>query len=422
MNLSVPKVYNKSGLTAVPKTKKNRPQNQKNRPQNFRGAVMKCISILGSTGSIGRQTLDVVREHCDKIKVSAISGNNNIELLKEQILEFAPDLCCVMDDDKALELKKMLPSDIKTEILSGMEGLISIAEYDKSQIIVTAVSGMIGLKPTVAAIKRGKTIALANKETLVTGGNYIMNLSKQYNAPILPVDSEHSAIFQCLMANERKAVNKILLTASGGPFRGKNEEFLKTVKVEDALKHPSWSMGKKITIDSATLMNKGLEVIEAKFLFDIEPEQIEVIVHPQSIMHSGVEFIDHSTIAQMGYPDMRVPIQFALFYPNRMENSLKSLSLSDIGTLTFEKADFKTFKCLALAYEALRAGGTMPAVLNASNEACVKLFLDKKISFLDIGNINEKVMHAHTPAEIDSIEAILRAEQFAKEFMTRGRG
>ena len=422
MNLSVPKVYNKSGLTAVPKTKKNRPQNQKNRPQNFRGAVMKCISILGSTGSIGRQTLDVVREHCDKIKVSAISGNNNIELLKEQILEFAPDLCCVMDDDKALELKKMLPSDIKTEILSGMEGLISAAEYDKSQIIVTAVSGMIGLKPTVAAIKRGKTIALANKETLVTGGNYIMNLSKQYNAPILPVDSEHSAIFQCLMANERKAVNKILLTASGGPFRGKNEEFLKTVKVEDALKHPSWSMGKKITIDSATLMNKGLEVIEAKFLFDIEPEQIEVIVHPQSIIHSGVEFIDHSTIAQMGYPDMRVPIQFALFYPNRMENSLKSLSLSDIGALTFEKADFKIFKCLALAYEALRAGGTMPAVLNASNEACVKLFLDKKISFLDIGNINEKVMHAHTPAEIDSIEAILRAEQFAKEFMTRGRG
>lgn len=422
MNLSVPKVYNKSGLTAVPKTKKNRPQNQKNRPQNFRGAVMKCISILGSTGSIGRQTLDVVREHCDKIKVSAISGNNNIELLEEQILEFAPDLCCVMDDDKALELKKMLPSDIKTEILSGMEGLISAAEYDKSQIIVTAVSGMIGLKPTVAAIKRGKTIALANKETLVTGGNYIMNLSKQYNAPILPVDSEHSAIFQCLMANERKAVNKILLTASGGPFRGKNEEFLKTVKVEDALKHPSWSMGKKITIDSATLMNKGLEVIEAKFLFDIEPEQIEVIVHPQSIIHSGVEFIDHSTIAQMGYPDMRVPIQFALFYPNRMENSLKSLSLSDIGALTFEKADFKIFKCLALAYEALRAGGTMPAVLNASNEACVKLFLDKKISFLDIGNINEKVMHAHTPAEIDSIEAILRAEQFAKEFMTRGRG
>ena len=380
---------------------------------------MKYISILGSTGSIGTQTLDVVREHNDKLKVSAISGNNNIELLKEQILKFAPDLCCVMDDDNALKLKKILPSHIKTEILSGMEGLISIAEYEKSQIIVTAVSGMIGLRPTIAAIKKGKTIALANKETLVTGGNYIMDLSKQFKAPILPVDSEHSAIFQCLMANENKAVNKILLTASGGPFRGKNDEFLKTVTVEDALNHPSWSMGKKITVDSATLMNKGLEVIEAKFLFGIEPEQIEVIVHPQSIMHSGVEFIDHSTIAQLGLPDMRIPIQFALFYPNRMKNSYKSLSLSDIAALTFEKPDLKTFKCLSLAYEALKAGGTMPAVLNASNEACVKLFLDKKISFLDIGNINEKVMLAHSLERIDSLETILRAEEFAKQMVIR---
>ena len=380
---------------------------------------MKYISILGSTGSIGTQTLDVVREHNDKLKVSAISGNNNIELLKEQILKFAPDLCCVMDDDRALKLKKILPSHIKTEILSGMEGLISIAEYEKSQIIVTAVSGMIGLRPTIAAIKKGKTIALANKETLVTGGNYIMDLSKQFKAPILPVDSEHSAIFQCLMANENKAVNKILLTASGGPFRGKNDEFLKTVTVEDALNHPSWSMGKKITVDSATLMNKGLEVIEAKFLFGIEPEQIEVIVHPQSIMHSGVEFIDHSTIAQLGLPDMRIPIQFALFYPNRMKNGYKSLSLSDIAALTFEKPDLKTFKCLSLAYEALEAGGTMPAVLNASNEACVKLFLDKKISFLDIGNINEKVMLAHSLERIDSLETILRAEEFAKQMVIR---
>ena len=380
---------------------------------------MKYISILGSTGSIGTQTLEVVLEHNDKLKVSAISGNNNIELLKEQILEFAPDLCCVMDDDRALKLKKMLPSHIKTEILSGMEGLISIAEYEKSQIVVTAVSGMIGLRPTIAAIKKGKTIALANKETLVTGGNYIMDLSKQFKAPILPVDSEHSAIFQCLMANENKAVNKILLTASGGPFRGKNEEFLKTVTVEDALNHPSWSMGKKITVDSATLMNQGLEVIEAKFLFGIEPEQIEVIVHPQSIMHSGVEFIDHSTIAQLGLPDMRIPIQFALLYPNRMKNSYKSLSLSDIAALTFEKPDLKTFKCLSLAYEALKAGGTMPAVLNASNEACVKLFLDKKISFLDIGNINEKVMLAHSLERIDSLETILRAEEFAKQMVIR---
>ncbi|MDD2397248.1 MAG: 1-deoxy-D-xylulose-5-phosphate reductoisomerase [Tissierellia bacterium] len=386
---------------------------------------MKYISILGSTGSIGTQTLDVVREHPDKISVCAISGNNNIELLRKQIIEFNPGLCCVMDNNNALKLKKLLPSHIKTEIISGMEGLIAAAEYEKSEIIVTAVSGMIGLQPTVAAIKKGKTIALANKETLVTGGNYIMNLSRKHNAAILPVDSEHSAIFQCLMANENKAVNKILLTASGGPFIGKNEEFLKTVTVEDALKHPSWSMGKKITIDSATLMNKGLEVIEAKFLFDIGQEQIEVIVHPQSIIHSGVEFIDHSTIAQLGLPDMRIPIQFALFYPNRMENSYKSLSLSDIGNLTFEKPDLSTFKCLSLAFEALRAGGTMPAVLNASNEACVKLFLDKKISFLDIGNINEKVMLSHNPAEIDSIETILQAEEFAKQMVIRvisGRG
>ena len=376
---------------------------------------MKYISILGSTGSIGTQTLDVVREHCDKIKVAAISGNNNIELLKEQIIEFKPDICCVMDESNAFALKRMLPSHIKTEIISGMEGLIATAEYEKSETIVTAVSGMIGLKPTAAAIKKGKTIALANKETLVTGGKYIMDLSKEYNSPILPVDSEHSAIFQCLMANEKKSVNKILLTASGGPFRGKNEEYLKTVTLEAALKHPSWSMGRKITIDSATLMNKGLEVIEAKFLFDIEPERIEVVVHPQSIVHSGVEFKDHSTIAQLGLPDMRIPIQFALFYPHRMENSYKSLSLSEIGALTFEKPDLKTFKCLSLAFEALKAGGTMPAVLNASNEVCVKLFLDKKISFLDIGIINEKVMLSHTPSEIDSIETILEAEKFAKQ-------
>jgi 1-deoxy-D-xylulose-5-phosphate reductoisomerase len=274
---------------------------------------------------------------------------------------------------------------------------------------------MIGLKPTVAAIKKHKTIALANKETLVTGGSYIMDLAKKHNAEILPVDSEHSAIFQCLMANEKKAINKILLTASGGPFRGKDTKFLRNVTVEDALKHPNWSMGKKITVDSATLMNKGLEVIEAKFLFDVEPEQIEVVIHPQSIIHSGIEFADHSTIAQLGLPDMRVPIQFTLFYPKRMTNSYKSLSLADIGNLTFEKPDIETFKCLNLAFEALKAGGTMPAVLNASNEECVNLFLNKKISFLDIGNINEQVMLMHTKKEIDSIETILEAEEFAKK-------
>lgn len=376
---------------------------------------MKYISILGSTGSIGTQTLDVVREHSDELYVCAITGNNNVELLKEQILEFKPELVCVMNDENALKLKNMLPSYVNTEIMCGMEGLIAASEFEKSEIIVTAISGMIGLKPTIAAIKKHKTIALANKETLVTGGSYIMNLAKEYNSEILPVDSEHSAIFQCLMANEVKAINKIVLTASGGPFRGKNEEYLRNVTLEDALKHPSWSMGKKITVDSATLMNKGLEVIEAKFLFDVEPEQIEVVVHPQSIIHSGIEFADHSTIAQLGLPDMRVPIQFALFYPRRVQNSYKSLSLTEIGSLTFEKPDMETFKCLKLAFDALKVGGTMPTVLNASNEACVNLFLNKKISFLDIGNINEKIMDLHVPKEIDSVETILEAEEFAKQ-------
>lgn len=376
---------------------------------------MKYISILGSTGSIGTQTLDVVREHSNELKVCAITGNSNIQLLKEQILEFKPELCCVMNVDNALMLKKLLPSDIRTEIMYGMEGLIAAAEFEKSEIVVTAISGMIGLKPTVAAIKKQKTIALANKETLVTGGSYIMNLAKTHNAKVLPVDSEHSAIYQCLMANEKKEINKIVLTGSGGPFRGKDTEFLKNVTVEDALKHPNWSMGRKITIDSSTLMNKGLEVIEAKFLFDVEPKQIEVVIHPQSIIHSGIEFADHSTIAQLGLPDMRVPIQFSLFYPRRLSNSYKSLSLTEVGNLTFEKPDMETFKCLKLSFEALKVGGTMPAVLNASNEECVNLFLNKKISFLDIGNINEKIMLMHAKKEIDSIETILEAEEFAKQ-------
>ncbi len=376
---------------------------------------MKYISILGSTGSIGTQTLDVVREHSDEIKVCAITGNNNIDLLKEQIIEFKPEFCCVMNEEKALILKKMLPQFCKTEIAYGMEGLIHAAEFEKSEIIVTAISGMIGLKPTVSAIKKHKKIALANKETLVTGGSYIMNLAKEYNSQIIPIDSEHSAIYQCLMSNDYKLINKILLTASGGPFRGKGTKFLETVTIDDALKHPNWSMGKKITVDSATLMNKGLEVIEAKFLFNVEPEQIEVLVHPQSIIHSGVEFVDHSTIAQLGLPDMRVPIQFALFYPRRVKNCYKSLSLTEIGNLTFEKPDIEVFKCLRLAFDALKTGGTMPAVLNASNEMCVDLFLNKKISFLDIGNINEQVMLKHSAERIDSIETILEAEKFAKQ-------
>lgn len=375
---------------------------------------MQYISILGSTGSIGTQTLDVVRAHPNELKVCAITGNNNIDLLEKQILEFTPELCCVMNEQNASILKKRLDTNIKTEILSGMDGLIAAAEYYKSKVIVTAISGMIGLKPTIAAIKKKKIIALANKETLVTGGDYIIALAKAYNSQILPVDSEHSAIFQCLMGNNSKAINKIVLTASGGPFRGKDLNYLKTVTLEDALKHPNWSMGKKITIDSSTLMNKGLEVIEAKFLFDVKPEQIEVVVHPQSIIHSGVEFCDHTTITQLGMPDMRVPIQFALFYPNRVENSYKSLSLYDIGKLTFEKPDINVFKCLRLAFDALKVGNTMPTVLNAANEACVDLFLNKKISFLDIANINEEIMLKHSAVKIESVETILEVEKWTK--------
>lgn len=375
---------------------------------------MKSISILGATGSIGTQTLEVVREHADKLRVCAITGNNNIDLLEKQIIEFEPELCGVMSEEGAAELKKRLGRNVKTEILTGMEGLTECARYGEAKIIVTAVSGMIGLRPTIAAIKAGKTIALANKETLVTGGDYIMSMAREYNAAILPVDSEHSAIFQSLTGYGSKKINKIILTASGGPFRGKDYEYLKNVSLEDALKHPNWTMGKKITIDSATLMNKGLEVIEAKYLFDVEPEQIEVVVHKESILHSGVEFCDHSTIAQLGFPDMRTPIQFALFYPDRVENSYQSLALSKLGSLTFEEPDRKVFKCLNLAFEALKAAGTMPAVLNAANEATVSLFLSRKISFLDIGNINERVMAQHSPVKIDCVEAILEAERWAR--------
>ncbi len=375
---------------------------------------MKYISILGSTGSIGTQTLDVVRENKDKISVCAISGNENIELLKNQILEFSPELCAVMNEANAIELKKLLPSNCRTEIVTKMDGLISVAVHSKADIIVTAVSGMVGLKPTIEAIKLGKTIALANKETLVAGGEYIMNLVKKHKAVILPVDSEHSAIFQSISANKHEEINKLIITASGGPFRGKKLDELANVTVAEALKHPNWSMGKKITIDSATLMNKGLELIEARFLFDVPVEKIEIIVHPQSIIHSAVEYIDHSIIAQLGEPNMRVPIQYALFYPDRMPNKLKPISFTDIGKLTFEKPDTDVFKCLRLATEALKIGGTMPAVLNAANEASVELFLKDKIKFLDIADINEQIMLKHSSQVLNSLEVILESESWVK--------
>ncbi len=375
---------------------------------------MKYISILGSTGSIGTQTLEIVREHKDKLTVCAISGNNNVELLKNQILEFNPEVCAVMDEINAIKLKNLLPNWCKTEIVTKIDGLTAVATHEKSDIIVTAVSGMIGLKPTIEAIKLGKTIALANKETLVAGGDFIMSLAKKHKATILPVDSEHSAIFQSLEANKHKEINKIIITASGGPFRGKSLNELENVTIKEALNHPNWSMGKKITIDSATLMNKGLEVIEAKFLFDVPIKKIEVVVHPQSIVHSAVEYIDHSTIAQLGAPNMKVPIQYSLFYPDRLPNKLSSLSLSEIGSLTFEKPNIKVFKCLSLAYDALKIGGTMPAVLNAANEASVDLFLHGRIKFLDIASINEHIMLKHTSKKLDSLDTILDAELWTR--------
>lgn len=376
---------------------------------------MKYISILGSTGSIGTQTLEVVSSNMDKLKVCAISGNENIDLLHKQIHIFKPNICAVMNKEKAIELKKRLGNGETTEIVSGIEGLITVSTYEKSDIIVTAVSGMIGLRPTIEALRLGKTVALANKETLVAGGSYVMETARKYNSKILPVDSEHSAIFQSLMGNSYKDISKIILTASGGPFRGKKINELEHVSVSDALNHPNWSMGKKITIDSATLMNKGLEVIEAKWLFNVEPSQIEVVVHPQSILHSAVEYIDHSVIGQFGCPTMKTPIQVALFYPERIENDYKSLSLSEIRKLTFEKPDLKTFKCLKLAYDAIEAGGTMPAVLNASNEVAVDLFLRNKIKFLDIGNINERIMSLHKPQKIDCLDVILEAESWTRK-------
>ncbi len=359
---------------------------------------MKKIAILGSTGSIGTQTLEIVREHGD-IKVTALAAGSNILLLEQQIREFAPKIVCVFQEEKAKELKQKT-ADLNVRVVSGMDGLIEAACEPECGIVVTAIVGMLGILPTIAAIRAKKTIALANKETLVTAGHLIMPLAKEYQAPILPVDSEHSAIFQSLQGAAGNRIRKILLTASGGPFRGKTKEQLKEMRVEDALKHPNWTMGRKITIDSATLVNKGLEVIEAKWLFGVEPDQIQVIVHPQSVIHSAVEYEDGAVIAQLGTPDMRLPIQYALYYPNRRALSGTKLNLTELGSLTFEEPDTDTFRGLALAYRALLQGGNIPTVFNAANERAVSLFLQKEISF---------------PAITDLIEACMERVQFVAQ-------
>ncbi|SHJ91052.1 1-deoxy-D-xylulose-5-phosphate reductoisomerase [Paramaledivibacter caminithermalis] len=379
---------------------------------------MKNISILGSTGSIGKQTLDVIRNNLDLYKVIAISGNNNIDLLLKQIKEFAPKYVAVFDEKKAKELRNKV-SDSNVKILCGLEGLNEISTLKEVDILVTSVVGNIGLLPTLNAIKTGKTIALANKETLVTAGELVMKEANINNARIIPVDSEHSAIFQCLQGANKKEINKIILTASGGPFRGMNKEKLMDVKARDALKHPNWSMGRKISIDSATLMNKGLEVIEAKWLFGLEIDKIDVIIHPQSIIHSMVEFIDGSVLAQLAIPDMKLPIQYALTYPERVKSNTEGLSFEKYNELTFEKPDRNTFLCLDLAYEALRLGGTMPTVLNAANEELVMQYLDNRIKFYDIPDRIEKAMKKHNIIKNPNINDIIETDKYTREYINK---
>lgn len=375
---------------------------------------MKKIAILGSTGSIGRQTLEVVDEQQD-IEVVGLTANSSIELLQEQIEKYRPRCVAVMDVTKAKELRALVGS--KTEVLEGMDGLIDVATMAEADIVVTAVVGMIGLRPTVAAIKAGKDIALANKETLVTAGSIIMPLIKEYGVKMLPVDSEHSALFQSMQGEGVKAIESVIITASGGPFRGYNGEQLRHVTLEQALKHPNWSMGAKITIDSSTLVNKGLEVIEAKWLFDLTPDQIQVVVHPQSIIHSLVEYCDGSIIAQLGHPDMKLPIQYALGYPVRLENNYRRLKLGEIGTLTFEEPDKKTFRGLQLAFDALEAGGSMPIVYNAANEGAVARFLNREIDYWQISDMIERAMSKHQIVRCDTVEDVLGVEDWTYRAM-----
>ncbi len=378
---------------------------------------MKKIAILGSTGSIGTQTLDIVREQGD-IQVVAMAAGSNISLLEAQMREFRPSLVSVWDEKKASELRTNT-KDLGIKIVSGMEGLLEVSVIPESKILVTAIVGMLGIRPTIAAIKAGKKIALANKETLVTAGHIIIPLAKEYKVPILPVDSEHSAIFQSLQGAGDNKISRILLTASGGPFLGRKSDDLKNIQVEDALKHPNWSMGRKITIDSSTLVNKGLEVMEAKWLFDVTLDQIQVVVHPQSVIHSAVEYEDGAVIAQLGTPDMRLPIQYALYYPERRNLSGRRLDLFEIADLTFEKPDTDTFRGLALAYQAMEKGGNIPTVYNAANEKAVSLFLDRKISYPEITELIEACMEDAEFIDHPDVDEILGTEAAAYEFIEK---
>ena len=376
---------------------------------------MKKIAILGSTGSIGTQTLEVVRANKD-IEVTALAAGSNIDLLEKQIREFSPKIAAVWNEEKAKELKDRV-RDLDIRVESGMDGLLAVATELGAEIVVTAVVGMIGIRPTIAAMNAGKDIALANKETLVTAGHIIMSLAKEKHVRILPVDSEHSAIFQSLNGETGNKIHKILLTASGGPFRGWTREQMKGVQVEDALKHPNWTMGRKITIDSSTMVNKGLEVMEARWLFGVEMDQVQVIVQPQSVIHSMVEYEDGAVIAQLGTPDMKLPIQYALYYPERRFLAGDRLDFAKLAQITFEAPDFENFHGLSLAYKAGRRGGTLPTVFNAANERAVQKFLDREIGYLTITDMIEAAMEHHTVKENPTVEEILAAEQETYDFI-----
>jgi 1-deoxy-D-xylulose-5-phosphate reductoisomerase len=375
---------------------------------------LKKISLLGSTGSIGRSTLSVVEKFPERFAVVALAAGNNVELFEKQVRQFRPSIVSLVSERSAADLKKRC-SDLNVRIFSGVEGMIQVAAADEADITVSAIVGTAGLVPTMAAIRAGKDIALANKEVLVTAGELVMAECRARGVRILPVDSEHSAIFQCLLAGASTDIRKLILTASGGPFRTFAQKDLANVSLAQALKHPNWSMGRKITIDSATLMNKGLEVIEARWLFDIMPGKIEVLVHPQSIVHSMVEYHDGAVVAQLGIPDMKGPIAYALSYPERLADVSSALDLAQVGTLTFEDPDLDRFPCLAYAFDALKAGGSMPAVLSAANEVAVKYFLEEKIGYADIARVIRTTMNAHALSYIKTVEDALKADLWARQ-------
>lgn len=377
---------------------------------------MKNIVLLGSTGSIGTQTLDVVRSYKEDLHVVALAAGSSVEKMEQQIREFSPSYAVMWSEGAAKDLKQRV-SDLQVQVLTGMDGLLAISVLSEADVVLTAIVGMIGIRPTIAAIEAGKDIALANKETLVTAGHIIMPLAKKHGVKILPVDSEHSAIFQSLNGEPKDKIRQILLTASGGPFRGFTKEQLTNVKAADALKHPNWTMGRKITIDSATMVNKGLEVMEAGWLFHVPPEKITVVVQPQSIIHSMVEYVDGAVIAQLGVPDMKLPIQYALFYPDRRPMQENNIDFFKLGRITFEEPDMEVFTGLKLAYEAFRAGGSMPTVFNAANEKAVSLFLQDKIGFLDIPELIGACMQNHHVIADPTVEQILEAEAACYDYI-----